>query len=112
VSSVSHVSPTEELAAFLARSPSPQEIQAFRLSDAALERVRSLLDKNEDGLLTPEESRELDRLVLLDDIIALVQSHVRTPGEQSADHKRSDRSNERHAENGGPAASAAETPGT
>jgi hypothetical protein len=112
MSSVSHISPAEELAAFLARGPSPQEIKAFRLSDAALERGRMLLDKNEDGQLTPEEGRELDRLVLLDDIIALVQSQVRTPGGQSSGHKRSDCTNERHTDNGGSAASGAETPGT
>lgn len=76
MSAISHLSPTEELAAFLAHGPSSQEIAAFRLSDAALERVNELMDKNKDGTLSDGESRELDRLVLLDDIIALIQSHV------------------------------------
>lgn len=92
MSSVSHISPAEELAAFLARSPSPQEIAAFRLSGPALERVQELMDKNEDGMLTPEESHELDQLVLLDDIIGLIQSQVPTPdarpggGDQRDEH--------------------------
>jgi hypothetical protein len=73
MSSVSRISPAEELAEFLARRPSPAEIAAFHLSDSALERVRELMDKNENGALSSEESRELDRLALLDDIIGLIQ---------------------------------------
>lgn len=65
MSSVSQVSPAEELAAFLARSPTPREIATFRLSDAALDRARELIDKNDDGTLTPEESHELDRMSLI-----------------------------------------------
>lgn len=79
MSTISHVSPAEELAIFLARGPSSEEIAAFRLSDAALERVSVLLDKNKDGTLTAEESRELDRTVLLDDIIGLIQAHIPDP---------------------------------
>jgi hypothetical protein len=58
------------------RAYTPAEIAAFRLSDAALGRARHLLDKNEDGSLTPEEGRELDRLILLDDVIGLIQTHT------------------------------------
>jgi len=79
MSSVSRISPAEELADFLARRPSLAEIAAFRLSDSALERARELLEKNETGALSPEESRELDRLVLLDDIIGLIQVHASSP---------------------------------
>ncbi len=82
MSTVSHVSPAEELAIFLASGPSSEEIAAFRLSDAALERMSVLLDKNKDGTLTVEESRELDRTVLLDDIIGLIQSHIPDPQTQ------------------------------
>lgn len=76
MSSISRISPAEELAEFLARRPSLAEIAAFRLSDAALERAQELIDKNKEGTLSPEESRELDRLVLLDDIIGLIQVHA------------------------------------
>jgi hypothetical protein len=87
MSFVSHISPTEELAAFLARGPTPDAIAAFRLSDSALERARELMDKTKNGTLTPEESRELDRLILLDDIIALIQLHVpATEINQTADN--------------------------
>ena len=76
--SVSHISPVEELASFLARRPTEQEIIAFRLSEAALDRIRALIDKNKDGTLTAEESRELDRLVLLDDSIGLIRARIST----------------------------------
>lgn len=76
MSSVSQVSPAEELAAFLSRSPTPREIATFRLSDAALDPARELMDKNDDGTLTPDESHELDRMILLDDVIVLIQSQV------------------------------------
>lgn len=110
MSSASRVSPAEELAAFLARSPSPQEIAAFRLSDAALAHTRLLLDKNEDGLLTPEESRELDRLVLLDDIIALIQlytpsSNGESSGGAQGEQPDATEAGNGHAETSGPRAS-------
>jgi hypothetical protein len=76
MSSISCISPAEELAEFLARRPSLAEITAFRLSDGALQRAQELMDKNADGTLSPEESRELDRLVLLDDTIGLIQIHA------------------------------------
>ena len=83
MSSVAHLSPAEELAAFLARGPSPEEIARFRLSAAALKRARALMDKNKDGTLTPEESHELDSLVLLDDVIGLIQSRIQLPNTEA-----------------------------
>jgi hypothetical protein len=74
MNAVSPMSPAEELAAFLARGPSPSEIAAFRLSDASLARADELMEKNKDGTPTAEEGQELDRLILLDDVIALIQS--------------------------------------
>jgi hypothetical protein len=68
--------PTEEVAEFFARSPSPEEIAAFRLSDTTVERVRALLGKNSDGTLTREETEELDQLVLLDRIVMLIRSRL------------------------------------
>lgn len=64
------------MAEFLAGSPSPDEILGFRLSDAALDRARDLLDKSKAGTLTAEEDRELDRLLVLDDLIGLIRARV------------------------------------
>lgn len=76
MSSISQSSPVEELATFLARSPSAREIAAFHLSDAAQARIDELMERNKQGLLTADEERELDRLILLDDVIGLVQSRL------------------------------------
>ena len=83
MSSLSRISPAEELAEFLARRPSLAEIASFRLSDAALDRARELMEKSESGTLSPEEGQELDRLVLLDDIIGLIQAHASSPETRS-----------------------------
>jgi len=76
--------PTEEIAEFFARSPSADEIAAFRLSDATVARVRDLLDKNAEATLTREEREELDQLVLLDRIVMLIRSRVPPPEPRSA----------------------------
>lgn len=73
MNAVSRLSPVEELVDFLAQRPSREEIPAFRLSVAALRHVSELMDKHEAGTLTSEESHELDRLVLLDDVVGLIR---------------------------------------
>ena len=83
--SQAHSSPVEELAAFLARRPSARELAEFRLSTAALARIQQLMDKNSEGTLTAEEDRELDRLILLDDVIGLIQSQA--PLHQGGQHE-------------------------
>jgi hypothetical protein len=74
VSQTSLQRPIEHVAAFFARSPSPQEIAAFHLSDDVLAHVRELLLKNTAGTLTADETRELDELVLLDKMVNLIRS--------------------------------------
>ena len=71
--------PVEEIAEFFARSPSAEEIAAFRLSEPTIARVRELLGKNAAGTLTREESEELDQLVLLDRIVMLIRSRLPPP---------------------------------
>jgi hypothetical protein len=67
---------TEEAAKFLARGPSAQEIASFRNSDLAQERVRALMEKNEGGTLTPDETAELDEITLLDQLFTLVRARL------------------------------------
>ena len=64
---------TEEVAEFLARGPSVQEIANFRISEPAQERVRDLMDKNEDGTLTSDEVAELDEITVLDRLFTLIR---------------------------------------
>lgn len=76
MSTVKRLSPIEEMADFLARRPTVEEILAFRLSDPAIDRARDLLAKSKDETLTAEESRELDRMIVLDDIIGLIRARA------------------------------------
>jgi hypothetical protein len=46
--------------AFLASTPSPEEIATFRPTPGVQERVRTQLDKNRAGQLTPTEAAELE----------------------------------------------------
>jgi hypothetical protein len=73
------LSPIEEVVTFLAGAPSRDAIAAFRLSDAARDRLSDLLRRNQAGLATPPEARELDQMILLDDIIALVRARAQSP---------------------------------
>ena len=70
------LSPIEEVAEFFAHGPSREEIARFQLSDAAQEQISRLLDKEDDGALTPEEQRQLDELMLLNDVVTLIRSRV------------------------------------
>ena len=76
MSQTSMLRPTEQIAEFFAHGPSRQEIMAFRLSDESLATIRELLYKNSAGVLTPDETQELDELVLLDRIVNLIRSRV------------------------------------
>lgn len=49
-----------EVDEFLTSTPTPEQIIAFRPSQPAQERLRSLLEANQNGTLTPDESMELD----------------------------------------------------
>ena len=78
MSQASAVSPVLEVIEFLARGPSREEIANFRLSAAAQARLRELLDRNAESTLSAEEQAELDRMVLLDDVVSLIR--VRAQG--------------------------------
>jgi hypothetical protein len=70
------VSPVTEVVEFFARGPSRETIAAFRLSPDAREKILRLLEKNAAGTLTGEEERELDQMILLDDILSLIRARA------------------------------------
>lgn len=72
------LSPVGEVVAFFSTAPSREDIAAFQLSESAVERLRDLLRKNARGELTAFEERELDQMVLLDDIVSLIKANVRS----------------------------------
>jgi hypothetical protein len=63
-----------ELIGFLARGPRPQDIVAFRPSEAAVERSRELLRRNAEESLTPAEEAELEEMALLDHLMTLIKA--------------------------------------
>jgi hypothetical protein len=65
-----------EVVDFFACAPSREAIATFRLSPAAQDRIRALLARNAAGTLSTEEQRELDQMVLLDDILSLIRARV------------------------------------
>lgn len=67
----------EEVIAFLARGPHPQEIVSFHPSDASVRRARELLDKNREGSLSPEEQSELDEMSRLNQLFSLIKARAR-----------------------------------
>jgi hypothetical protein len=69
---------TEEVAEFLARGPSAEEIANFHISEPAQERVRELMEKDEESTLTPEETAELDEITVLDQLFTLIRARLRS----------------------------------
>ncbi len=63
----------DEVIEFLGRGATAQEIADFRLSPPAQARGQSLLTKNKEGALTPDEEAELDLYIELEDFMALIK---------------------------------------
>lgn len=62
---------------FLASGPSVDGLIAYRLPETQQERAQYLLDKKRGEGLTASEQQEMDELVQLDHLIALVKSKTR-----------------------------------
>ena len=76
---VSHIQPRayEDVIEFLAAGSSPEDILQFRPSAKALRRVRSLLEKNGNGTLSPEEEAELAQYEHIEHLMRLVKARAR-----------------------------------
>ena len=67
----------EEMVSFLAHRPTPEDIVAFRPSEAAVARGRELLEKNRKNSLTLEEQRELESMARLNRFFMELKARVR-----------------------------------
>lgn len=56
------ISIQDEVLEFLLSSPTPQAVIAFHASEGAQTRLRELLEKNRNGVLTDAEQIELDEV--------------------------------------------------
>jgi len=79
----------EEIVAFFASAPTRSQIAAFRLSDAAIGRIRDLLQKKSAGTLSADETEELDHGVMLDQLIMQIRSRARQQAEAGETQDRS-----------------------
>lgn len=67
----------DELTDFLAASPSPQQIIAFKPSEALERRALDLLQKNREDRLTPDERTEMDEYMRMDHFMTLLKAKAR-----------------------------------
>jgi hypothetical protein len=74
----------DEVYKFLVSSPTPEQIIAFRPSDATQERVRQLLDANKSGNLTIDQQSELDEFENVNHFVSMLKIYAR---QQSADNQ-------------------------
>ena len=65
-----------EVLDFLIKRPTPQEIAAFKVSSQAQERLRTLLEKNQEAILTAEETAELDVYEQLEHLMLLLKARA------------------------------------
>ena len=66
-----------EVIEFLASGSRPEEIVAFRQSEARVERSRELLYKNRESQLTESEEAELDQMEHINHLMALLKAEAR-----------------------------------
>lgn len=66
-----------EVTDFLAGNPTPQEIIDYRLPEYLQERAHELLEKNGEGLLTPEEHKEMMDFSRIDHMLTLLKAKTR-----------------------------------
>lgn len=64
----------DELAEFIARRPSDEEILNFHASEAIQSRVSELLAKNRSEGLTDEEEREMDEYEYIEHLVAMLKA--------------------------------------
>lgn len=67
----------EEVIDFIAAGTTPQNVIAFRPSEAAQVRVTDLLSREKEGALSPEEKSELDHYLQLEHLMRLAKARAR-----------------------------------
>ena len=67
----------QEVYYFLASSPAPEAILAFRPSEATQQRIRQLVEASKAGHLSLEESAELDEFEQVEHFVRMLKLHTR-----------------------------------
>jgi hypothetical protein len=71
-----HLAIYDDLLDLLAESADAQRVLAFRLSDEKQAQLDQLLEKNREGILTDEESAELDAYEQFEHLVRLLKARV------------------------------------
>jgi hypothetical protein len=66
----------DELLDYLIQKATPQEILAFKASAVAQERANDLIEKNNEGRLSPEESTELEQMLQVDRLVSVLKARA------------------------------------
>lgn len=67
----------DEVIDFLTSFPRPEDIVAFKPSDALQHRVEGLLEKKREGTLTESENRELDYFMVIEHLMRMAKARAR-----------------------------------
>ena len=68
---------TDEIVKFLISQPSLEAMSEIKTSDNLGNRIRELLDINREGLITPEQNKQLDNVELLGHLMDMLKAHAR-----------------------------------
>ncbi len=68
--------PFEDLIEFLAKM-APEDVLAFRASDATIRRVQTLIEKEKQGSITLEEKAELERYLIQEDLMIIAKARAK-----------------------------------
>lgn len=66
----------QETVEFMATGPKPEQIVSFKPSEKMEERVRELIFREKEGLITEDEKKELDEILFFDHIMRLIKSRA------------------------------------
>lgn len=68
--------PFEDLIEFLAKM-APEDVMAFRASEATVRRVQMLIEKEKQGSISPEEKAELERYLIQEDLMIIAKARAK-----------------------------------
>ena len=68
------VSVYDEFLEYLAKKATPEEILAFKASDAAQQRADELTERNKEGSLTAEETVELEQMLRFNRLVTMLKT--------------------------------------
>jgi hypothetical protein len=63
-----------QLVEHLAKTATPEEILAFKISEDAQQRADELLERNNEGELTPDESHELQQMLEFERMMTVLKA--------------------------------------